>query len=417
MRATSAQNIRADLVAGATVAVVALPLALAFGVTTGAGAAAGLVTAIVAGFVAAVFGSSKFQVSGPTGAMTVVLLPIVAQNGAGSLFQLGLAAGFLIILFGALKLGRFIERIPWSVMEGFTLGIALVIALQQLPLVFELQKSMHAETLVAAFDTVSRAFAGSANLAAVGVVAFTLFVKFGWSWLQKRLALPVQVPPTFVAVLVASAVVFVLNLTVEKVGELPSSELFSFNFETPLLEVPVLLSAATAIAVLGAIESLLAARVADSMAHRRDALAHSHDPNRELLGQGLSNIASAIFGGMPATGAIARTGVNVNSGARSKWAAASHAIFLLLLVLLCGLVVAQIPTAVLAGVLLATSWRIANPASIREAMRTGWADRISYLATAVFVVAVDLIWGLLIGLVVHLILNHRALGEARRHQG
>jgi SulP family sulfate permease len=405
MRATLPANIRPDLVAGATVALVALPLALAFGVTTGADPAAGLVTAIVAGLVAAIFGGSNYQVSGPTGAMTVVLVPIVAQYSAKSLFEVGLLASVIILLFAALRLGRFIERIPWSVMEGFTLGIALVIALQQLPLIFEIQKPAATETLVAAFETVSRAIAQGTNWMSLAVVALTLTLKFGWVWLRGKLGLKLTLPPTFIAVVVASAIVIGLNLDVARVGQLPADQLFNFDFSLIDIGIPALFTASLSIALLGAIESLLTARVADSMVHRRDGSVKPHNPNRELFGQGLASLASAFAGGMPATGAIARTGVNVNSGARTKLASASHAIFLALLVVLAGALVALIPTAVLAGVLLATSWRIANPASIREALATGWQDRVAYLVTAAGVLAIDLIWGLLIGLTVHLMLN------------
>jgi SulP family sulfate permease len=405
MRATLPANIRPDLIAGATVALVALPLALAFGVTTGAGPAAGLATAIVAGLVAAIFGGSNYQVSGPTGAMTVILVPIVAQYSARSLFELGVVSGLIILAFAALRLGRFIERIPWSVMEGFTLGIAIVIALQQLPLVFEVVKPSAKETLVAAYETFEIVIARGVNWISLAIVTLTLAIKFGWVWLRNKLKLSLSLPPTFIAVALASAIVISLNLPVARVGKLPADHIFSFDFALVDIGLPALLGASVSIALLGAIESLLAARVADSMAHRRDGTVVAHRPNRELFGQGLANIASAVVGGMPATGAIARTGVNVNSGARTKLASASHAIFLAALILIAGALVSQIPTAVLAGVLLATSWRIANPTSIREALQTSVQDRISYLATAVFVVAIDLIWGLVIGLVVHFALS------------
>lgn len=405
MRATLPANIRPDLIAGATVALVALPLALAFGVTTGAGPAAGLATAIVAGLVAAIFGGSNYQVSGPTGAMTVILVPIVAQYSARSLFELGVVSGLIILAFAALRLGRFIERIPWSVMEGFTLGIAIVIALQQLPLVFEVAKPSAKETLVAAYETFDIVIARGVNWISLAIVALTLAIKFGWVWLRRKLKLSLSLPPTFIAVALASAIVITLNLPVARVGKLPADHIFSFDFALVDIGLPALLGASLSVALLGAIESLLAARVADSMAHRRDGTVAAHRPNRELFGQGLANIASAFVGGMPATGAIARTGVNVNSGARTKLASASHAIFLAALILLAGALVSQIPTAVLAGVLLATSWRIANPTSIREALQTSVQDRISYLATAAFVVAIDLIWGLVIGLVVHFALS------------
>ena len=393
-----------DVLAGMTVAIVALPLALGFGVTSGAGAASGITTAIVAGLLAAIFGGSRFQVSGPTGAMTVVLVPIIASFGTTALLAVGLIAGLIIIIFSALRLGRFMERIPWSVAEGFTLGIALVIALQQLPLILQVPRGEGTETLVVAWNSAANAIAQGVNIVSIVVVALTLAIKLAWSALMRRAAWKYSIPASAVAVVVMTTLAWALNLPVSRIGELPASDIFHFSFAWPTIDIFSLLYAGLAVAFLGAIESLLSARVADSMAASRDGeSAGHHQPNRELFGQGIATIGSALFGGMPATGAIARTGVNVHAGAKTRLSAAVHAIALVIMVFALGWLVSIIPTAVLAGVLLGTSWRIANPRSVAEALRTTTLNKVTFLVTAVAVVTIDLIWGTLLGVLLHVI--------------
>lgn len=402
-----------DAVAGLTVAVVALPLALAFGETTGVGAAAGLTTAIVAGIVAGLFGGSNYQVSGPTGAMTVVLVPIVAQYGPAALVPIGVLAGALLVLAALGKLGRFIERIPWSVMEGFTLGIAVVIAAQQIPFALATASPSHAGTITTAAATIAAAAWSFETWLALGIVIVTLTVKFGWLALQRRLALRFQIPGSIVAIVIVTALVWMSGLPAQKVGSIPVASLFEFQTDLSGIFSPQLAWAAVSVAVLGGIESLLSARVADAMAARQ--YGHEtpkHQPNRELFGQGLATVASSLLGGMPATGAIARTSVNVNAGARTRYAAVMHGLFLLLFVGLLSGLVAEIPLAALAGVLLATSWRIANPESVRENLQTVWPERVSYLVTAVAVIGIDLIWGIVIGIVTQWLLRRVARSRA-----
>ncbi|HAA79366.1 MAG: hypothetical protein ABR66_04805 [Microbacteriaceae bacterium BACL25 MAG-120322-bin65] len=399
-------TLRFDLVAGSTVAIVALPLALGFGVTSGAGAASGLVTAIVAGFVAGLLGGSNFQVSGPTGAMVVVLFPIIAQVGTSGLLVVGVVAGLLIVLSGLFKLGRFVELVPWSVMEGFTLGIAVVIALQQLPLILEITRGEGTETLLVAWGTIQNAAAEPLHWWPLAVVTLTLTVKIGWSLLRNRIPALASIPASGIAVVVMTMATWAFALPVQKIGALPTSNLFTWDLSWPDLGLGTILYSAVVIAALGSIESLLSARVADAMVKRRDGeLFQPHRPNRELMGQGLATIAASLLGGMPATGAIARTAVNVHSGARTRMATVIHSLVLLVFVTSVGFVVGQIPTAVLAGVLLGASWRIANPVSIMENLRTTWSERVSYLATALAVVTIDLIWGIAIGIVVHIVMS------------
>lgn len=393
-----------DVLAGITVAIVALPLALGFGVTSGAGAASGITTAIIAGLVTAVFGGSRYQVSGPTGAMTVVLVPIIASFGMQALLAVSLIAGISIIAFSALKLGRFMEKIPWSVAEGFTLGIALVIALQQLPLIFDADRGEGRETLVVAWNTLAAALHNGVNVVSVGIVVLTLAIKLAWSAAMRRAQWTFTFPASAVAVIVVTTVVAVFRLPVARIGTLPASELFHINLSWPDIDMFSLLYAGLAVAFLGAIESLLSARVADSMAATRDAKpVEHHRPNRELFGQGLATLASALFGGMPATGAIARTSVNIHAGATTRLSSITHAIALVVMVFALGWLVSEIPTAALAGVLLGTSWRIANPRSVAESLRTTVLNKVTFVVTAVAVVTIDLIWGTVIGVIVHVL--------------
>jgi SulP family sulfate permease len=399
---------RSDLLAGITVGIVALPLALGFAITTGAPASAGLSTAIVAGFVAALFGGSNYQVSGPTGAMTVVLVPIVAKYGLQSLVLLGIAAGLIIIAASLLRLGKWIDSVPWSVMEGFTFGIALIIALQQIPLVFDVKKAPGTHTLLVAYQTLRSAIGAPIHWSSVLLALATVIIKRSWPRLKKYLGIHLHIPGSIVAIFIATVISQLFSLDVARIGQLPRSLSLTRNFSISDIPLASFAYAAFVIAALGAIESLLSARVADGMAHREiDHLQEKHDPNKELFGQGLATIASAVMSGLPATGAIARTTVNVHAGARSRLAAIIHAIFLLLVVFVVAPVVSLIPTASLAGVLLGTSLRIATPRSIAEALRATLEVRIVYITTAMAVVTIDLIWGTLIGIALHLLVQSK----------
>lgn len=398
----SPRNWSFDLGAGLTVAIVALPLALGFGVTSGMGAGAGLVTAIVAGFIAGALGGSNYQVSGPTGAMVVVLVPIVTHYGVEAMVAVGMLAGVLLVAMALLRLGRLAESIPWSVMEGFTLGIAVIIALQQLPIVFEVPRGEGSESLEIAWNTAMNISLEPLHLWSIGIVAATLGIKAIWRFLGSRRASLTRVPASAVGVLLTTVLVWGFNIPVSTIGSLPTGEIFTLDLSWPDMAVASLLWSALVVAILAAVESLLAARVADAMVKRRDVdPPASHQPNRELFGQGVATFFSSMVGGMPATGAIARTAVNVHAGARTRLAAISHAVILLIVLLTLAPLVSQIPTAALAGVLLGTSWRIANPASVAENLRATWPEVLSYLVTAVAVVSIDLIWGTTIGIVTH----------------
>jgi len=393
---------RKDLLAGITVGIVALPLALAFGITTGAGAGAGLITAILAGLIAAVFGGSNFQVSGPTGAMTVVLVPIVSKYGVEALIPLGFFAGLLTLILGLIRAGSIINRVPWPVMEGFTLGIAIVIALQQFPTALATPSINGGRTVTTAWRTIKGALDNGLNYSAIFIVLLTLVVKFTYPKIAHKVKF--HIPASFIAIVFSSIVVFVFKIGVPTVGELPKAIFHIQKFSLFGLSVYQLITAVISIALLASIESLLSARVADQMSHTHEAK-DRYQPNRELFGQGLASVASSLFGGMPATGAIARTGVNIRSGAKSRLAAIFHAAFLLAVVLALSPIISKIPMSALAGVLLGTSYRMASPANLREILRTTRLDGSILLATALIVIFVDLIWGIVIGTALYFILS------------
>jgi len=395
---TSRKDLMTDLIAGLTVAIVALPLAIGFGITSGMSAAAGLTTAIIAGLLAAIFGGSKYQVSGPTGAMTVILIPVVQQFGISAIPALGIMAGVMVVLMAIFKLGAVINRVPWTVVEGFTVGIAFIISLQQIPLALGIAKGEGEKSYVVAWNTLTDAIGIGLNFSSLFIVAITLFIKFSYPSITKRLGLKIHIPASFVALFIVTVITKVFSINVATIGSIPrgigSLQQIEFSNVTTLL-IPALW-----IALLAAVESLLSARVADGMAHESVRF----EPNRELFGQGVATVAASVFGGMPATGAIARTSVNVRSHAKSRLASVFHALVLLFIALIAAPLVSQIPTAVIAGLLLGTSYRILNPVSIMESLRTTKSEVSVLVVTAISTVAIDLIWGMAIGIALHMIL-------------
>jgi SulP family sulfate permease len=380
---------RGDLIAGVTVGIVALPLALGFGVSSGLSAEAGLITAVVAGLIAAVFGGSHVQVSGPTGAMVVVLLPIVAAHGAAAVAAVSVLAGIVVLAAGALRLGRAVSFIPWPVIEGFTLGIAVIIFLQQVPLLVSPTTPAADEHSSNPVIAAVQALAGADwayvpwALGALAIVAVCMIV---------APKLHPSFPGSLIGIVLVAALAGLLSAPLALIGVLPSS------LPAPALPVVepatlvALAPAALTVAALAAIESLLSARVAASLADTG-----AYDPDRELVGQGLASIGSGLFGGMPATGAIARTAVNVRSGGRSRLASITHAIVLLLIVLVAAGPVGMIPLAALAGVLMVTATRMVHTATVRSILRSTRADALAFVITAVITVSFDLIVAVAIG--------------------
>jgi SulP family sulfate permease len=383
-----------------TVGVVALPLALAFGITSGLGATAGIMTAIVAGLVAGVFGGSNVQVSGPTGAMTVVLVPIVARYGTGAVYLIGMMAGVLVVVAGLARLGRFLAFIPWPVIEGFTIGIAVIIFLQQVPNALGVPKPAGENAAAVAARAVADAFT-HASLEAIALVLVTVGVMLLTPRIHRAL------PGSLLAVIVATVVAQLAGWDVARIGALPGSLPVPAWPEVPLGQAQDLLGAAFAVALLAAIESLLSAKVADGMSD-----ASRHDPDRELFGQGLANLAAPLFGGMPATGAIARTAVNVRAGARTRVSAIVHSIVLVLVVLLLGPLVARIPLAALAGILMLTAVRMVEIHNVRAVLRSTRGDALVLGLTAAATIAFDLIVAVEIGIAIAALLALRSVARS-----
>lgn len=394
---------RGDLVAGITVAVVALPLALGFGIASGLGAQAGIVTAIVAGVVAGVFGGSHVQVSGPTGAMAVVLVPVVASVGPQGVVLVALLAGLILVAAGALRAGRYAGVLPWPVVEGFTMGIGLVIGLQQVPAALGVERPEGENTAVVAVQAAVD-WAG-ADLAAPALVVLVVLVMALAPRVHRAL------PASLVAVAAATVLARLLDIQTPTIGAIPASLPSPSLPDVAPSELPSLIGAALAVAALAGIESLLSAKVADGMA---DGAAH--DPDRELVGQGMANVAVSFFGGMPATGAIARTAVAVRAGARSRVATIVHALVLLAVVYALAPALSDVPLAALAGVLIVTAVRMVDVDTIVRILRSGRGDAAMLVVTAGATLAFDLVVAVGVGVALAAILALREVARLATFQ-
>ncbi|MEV4070044.1 SulP family inorganic anion transporter [Nonomuraea fuscirosea] len=393
---------RNDLLAGLTVAIVALPLALGFGISSGLGASSGLATAVVAGSLAALFGGSALQVSGTSGAMTVVLMPIMSAHGAAGVLTVGLLAGLLLVALALARAGRYMALVPAPVVAGFTVGMAGVIGLQQLPHALGVPAHDSDRIAVVAWhavmDFLSRPhwWAMSTTLTVAAVLLVVASVRPAW-------------PLSLVVVAAVTLVVELAGLPLARIGHLPAGLPAPSLAFLDLQVLPSLLAPAVAVAALAALESLLSAAVADNMTGR-----HRHDPDRELFGQGIANLVTPMFGGMPGTGAIVRTAVNVRSGAHSRLAALSHALILGAIVCLAAGLVARIPLAALAGVLLATSVRMVEKDAVRAMFRSTRGDGLVLVLTAVATLTLDTVLAVILGLVVAGALALRAIARNLR---
>jgi SulP family sulfate permease len=351
-----------------------------------------------------VLGGSHLQVSGPTGAMTVVLVPLVAARGPQVVYPVAVLAGLMIVVAAALRFGRLLAYVPWPLIEGFTVGIAVVIAAQQVPSALGVPRPDVENAAAAAVVAVGR-FADDPHWPALGLVALSVVLTAALPRLHRSL------PASLVAVVAATAVVETAGLEVARIGDVPSSlPLPALPDLTGLLS---LLGPAAVVAFLAGLESLLSAKVADGMSD-----APRHDPDRELFGQGLANVASGLCGGMPATGAIARTAVNARAGAHTRVAALVHALVLAAVVLAGSGLVSRIPLAALAGVLVVTAWRMVERHNVRSVLRSTRGDSAVFAVTAVATVALDLIAAVELGLLLagvlalaHLARSARAVPE------
>jgi SulP family sulfate permease len=427
----TAGDLRRDVLAGLVVGVVALPLSMALAIAVGAPPQHGLYTAIVAGFVVAALGGSRTQVTGPTAAFIVILAPIYSRFGLGGLMVAGTMAGLLLMAMGALRLGKLIEYIPYPVTTGFTAGIGTVIAALQLKDALGLRLD----------PSVARPIAGD-----------HFFERVGWMWQMRHTA---RASELFIAALTLGVLVFLPRLT-KRVPALPLAAIVAvglhawlgwFHVETiatrfggiprvpPLPELPwnapgpggeplplsfgdlhqvavslrtlrQLFPSAFAIAMLGAIESLLSAVVSDGMARTR------HDPDAELLALGTGNVVAPFFGGIPATGAIARTATNIRSGGRTPIAAMVHALTVLAAVLALAPLIAFLPMAALAALLLLVAWNMSEAKHFVHAVRVAPRSDVAVLFTCYFLtVAFDMVIAVSVGIVLAALLFMRRMAE------
>lgn len=403
------KTLAADAMAGLIVGIVALPLAIAFGIASGVSPETGIVTAIVAGFLVSAFGGSSVQIGGPTGAFIVIVYGIVQQYGMGGLTVATLMAGAFLVLLGVFRLGTIIKYIPYPIVVGFTSGIAVTIFTTQVKDLLGLTTGPVPADFVAKWATYVQALPTvdpwSTAVGVLSVVAIAL---------TPRLSR--KVPGSLVAIVVMTVAAYLLRTyagveSIETIGDR-----FSIRAELPSAAVPVLtwegvkqlVQPALTIAVLGAIESLLSATVADGVTGRR------HDSNQELIGQGIANLCSPLFGGIPATGAIARTMTNINNGGRTPVAGIVHAAVLLLIFLVFMPLAQYVPMACLAGVLVVVSYNMSGWRTFRELLANPKSDVAVLLITFLLTVLFDLTIAIEVGLVIACLLFMRRMAETTR---
>ena len=381
MRTYSAALFAADAIAGLTVAMVALPLSIAIAIASGADPATGLITAVVGGFVISLLGGSRVQIGGPTGAFIVVVFGVIAAHGYDGLILATLMAGVILLAAGVLRAGKLITYVPEAVVNGFTIGIAIIIAASQVKDLFGLDLAAVPADFISKAQALWSARATADPIAlGVGTGALLLIIAL-------RRAAP-RIPGSLIVVALASAAVAVAHLPVETVasryGELPRALPMPAFPAITLSRLSELLPSSVVIAFLAAIESLLSAMVADRM------IRGSHRPSAEMLAQGWANIASALFGGLPATGAIARTATNVRAGGQTPVAGLIHALVILAVMLLAAPLAGYLALPALAALLLITAWTMSEPSKWRGYSAEPPSQRILLLLTLGLTVLADL---------------------------
>ena len=395
-----------DLMAGIIVGIVALPLAIAFGIASGVTPEKGIITAIVAGLVISLFGGSKVQIGGPTGAFIIIIYGIIQKYGFEGLTIATLMAGFFLVLFGLLRLGTIIKYIPYPIVVGFTSGIAVTIFTTQIKDLFGLTLSSNPSDFIEKWGVYLQNFntidPWCALIGVASVVVIAVTPRF-----SKK------IPGSLIAIILMTIVALLLKnfagvLSIETIGdrfsisnELPAAQVPDMNWET----IKSLVSPAITIAILGAIESLLSATVADGV------IGDHHDSNTELVAQGLANIASPLFGGIPATGAIARTMTNINNGGKTPVAGIIHAVVLLLIFLFLMPLAKYIPMACLAGVLVVVSYGMCGWRSFLELMKNPKSDVTVLLITFFLTIIFDLTIAIEVGLIIACLLFMKRMSE------
>lgn len=402
LRGYSRQQFVSDLIAGVIVGIVALPLTIAFAIASGIPPIYGLYTGVIAGFIISVLGGSSVQIGGPTGAFVVIVYGIVQQYGVDGLTVATIMAGVLLVAFGLARLGGAIKFIPYPVTLGFTAGIAVTVATSQLPDFFGLTLPHNPAEFLPKLRVYWESL-GTINTDALTIAGISMLVLVAWPRFSR------QIPGPVIALIIGTAVAHLFKLDVETIGSrfgdltlgVPQPRIPEVSFS----EVVSLIGPAITIALLGGIESLLSAVVADGM------LGSRHRSNMELVAQGVANIAAPIFGGMPATGAIARTATNIKNGGRTPVAGMVHAITLLLIALFFGRWVAYIPLAVLASILLVVAYHMSEWRRVVAEFRAPRSDVLVMLTTLSLTVLVDLTVAIQVGMVLAAFLFMRRMSE------
>ncbi len=379
-----------DLSAGVIVGIVALPLAIAFAIASGVSPEKGLITAIIAGFIISALGGSRVQIGGPTGAFVVIVYSIVQTYGINGLLIATVMAGIILIIMGFAKFGSVIKFIPHPLVVGFTSGIALIIFSSQIRDFFGLKMSKVPADFIDKILAYAKHF-DSINFYALGVAMGSLLVMIFWSKISRK------IPGSLVALLLSTAIVYFFKIPVETIGsrfgeiasEMPSPSMIKID----LVTVKSLLGPATSIAILAAIESLLSAVVADGM------IGGKHRSNMELIAQGVANVITPLFGGIPATGAIARTATNIKNGGRTPIAGIVHAIVLLLIMLFFGRLARLIPLATLAAILVIVAYNMSEWRTFLNLLKNPKGDVVVLLTTFGLTVIFDLTIAIEIGMI------------------
>ena len=406
MKTYNKKTFMSDLMAGIIVGIVALPLAIAFGIASGVTPEKGIITAIVAGLVISLFGGSKVQIGGPTGAFIIIIYGIIQKYGFEGLTIATLMAGFFLLLFGLLHLGTIIKYIPYPIVVGFTSGIAVTIFTTQIKDLFGLTLPSNPSDFIEKWGVYIQNFDTIDPWCAIIGVASVLVIAITPRFNKK-------IPGSLIAIILMTIIALLLKsyagvMSIETIGdrfsisnELPAAQVPDMNWET----IKSLVSPAITIAILGAIESLLSATVADGV------IGDHHDSNTELMAQGLANIASPLFGGIPATGAIARTMTNINNGGKTPIAGIIHAVILLLIFLFLMPLAKYIPMACLAGVLVVVSYGMSGWRSFLAVKKNPKSDITVLLITFFLTIIFDLTIAIEVGLIIACLLFMKRMSE------
>src|SRR4051794_13862524 len=402
------ERLMRDLISGVVVGIVALPLALAFAIASGVPPERGLYTAIVAGFLISALGGSRVQIGGPTGAFVVIVYGIVAKFGYDGLVICTMIAGFILIILGLARMGALIKFIPYPVVTGFTAGIAVIIFSGQMKDFLGMKMGAVPAEFVDKWVAYAEHF-DSISIPTLLVALGTLIVLIVWPRISTK------VPGPFVAMILATAAVKIFNLPVETIGSrfgaVPTSFPMPHIPSVPLEHFKELISPSLTVALLAAIESLLSAVVADGMIGSR------HKSNMELVAQGVANVVSPIFGGIPATGAIARTATNIRTGGRTPIAGMVHAIVLLLILVFAGKWAAMVPLASLAAILVIVAYHMSEWRSFAGLLRAPKSDIVVLILTFALTVFVDLTVAVQVGIVVASLLFMKRMSDITNIEG